>query len=92
MPDEIQQPEPTLIANVKLTEQQATQALINFVFINEEVKELVGDKKVVVLPRWQTTKWSDQDYLLHIDIVEPILDTDKGEIDEVNAPGETDEA
>ncbi len=44
-----------IIAGLKLTEQQVNQALAQYVLNNEELKELIGSKRVMILPKWQTT-------------------------------------
>jgi len=59
-----------IIASLRLTEQQVNQALAQYVLNNEELKELIGSKKVMILPKWQTTKWSDKDSLVFLDFVE----------------------
>ena len=67
------------MAKVGLTEEQVRHALIDFVLKNDEVKELVQDKNVVVFPVWHTTKWSDQNVLVHLDIVESVDEDDWSE-------------
>jgi len=73
----------THIAHVKLTEAQVNQAMIDYIFRNEEVRELVGERKVTVIPKWQTSRWDDKDNLVYMDIVEVAAQDGEEDVEDV---------
>ena len=79
------------VAHVKLTEAQVNQAMIDYIFRNEEIRELVGERKVTVVPKWQTSRWDDKDNLVYMDIVE-VLTHEAEENVEENVEETQDEA
>jgi hypothetical protein len=78
----------THIAHVKLTEAQVNQAMIDYIFRNEDVRELVGERKVTVIPKWQTSRWDDKDNLVYMDIVEVAAQDGEEDVEETQDEAE----
>ena len=55
-----------VLVTARLTETQVLAAITEHLLKNEEIKEAVENKTVAVNSRWQTSKWSDPDALVHV--------------------------
>ena len=62
------------LLRAKLSEEQVRQALVEYLLKNDEVKAAIGDKSVLVVPSWQTSKWSDPNAFVYLEIAEAIDD------------------
>ena len=60
----------TKLGSVSLTENQVKQAIVAFLYKSDEFKDLVNDRKVALITQWQTSKWSDPNSFVHLDIID----------------------
>jgi hypothetical protein len=86
------------LGTAKLTEDHVKQAIVEFLYKNDEFKNLVDNRQVMLVTQWQTSKWSNPDAFVHLIIVEspespesldeeaPELDEESPELDDISTP------
>ena len=83
---ETQQPEQqsvTVLAQMRLTEQQVQQAIAEFLMKDEKLNALAQQKQLRLVTQWQTHKWSDPNALVHVFFTEDAsVDSSATPIDE----------
>jgi len=60
----------TSLGTVNLTEVQVKQAIVDFLYKNDEFKELVDNKRIALVTEWQTSKWSNPNILVQLGIID----------------------
>ena len=72
-----------VLAEARLTQEQVEVLTIKSLLAeNEELSAAVDNKQVRVLTKWQTSKWSDPDALVHITFAE-VSDGDGSDTDSI---------
>ena len=65
----------SVLAQARLTEPQVQTAIVEYLLKDEGLKDVIFDKKVTCIVKWQTTKWNDPDALAHVFFMEDPLTT-----------------
>ena len=77
-----------VLATARLTQEQVEVLTVKALIAeNEELSDAIDGKQVRVITQWQTSKWSDQDALVHIAFAQ--VDEADGEADD-NSGSNTD--
>jgi hypothetical protein len=58
------------LGTVSLTENQVKQAIVDFLYKDDEFKKLVNNKRIALVTEWQTSKWSKPNELVHLNIID----------------------